>query len=77
MNRSRQCILEPEEYIMERRDNIGTWPSYPIGEHCWELDIPHEIAEHPFLETMRGCVSELVTLQNVGVLILLEKIGDT
>ncbi|KAI0121702.1 terpenoid synthase [Xylariales sp. AK1849] len=63
-NRSRRTILAPEAYILERRDNIGTWPSYPLGEQCWNLDIPHEAAEHPFLETMRGCVSELVTLQN-------------
>ncbi|KAF7531580.1 hypothetical protein G7054_g8743 [Neopestalotiopsis clavispora] len=63
-NRSRKHILHPEDYLRERVDNIGIWPSVAIGEQCLRLEIPHECMEHPYLEDMRTWCSELVTLQN-------------
>jgi Delta6-protoilludene synthase len=65
-NRDRQHSLTVEEYFAERKDNIGTWPSYPLGEQCFHLDIPHDVIAHPDLQLMKTCVSELVTLQNVS-----------
>ena len=65
-NRSRKHILHPEDYLRERVDNIGIWPSVAIGEQCLRLEIPHECMEHPYLEDMRTWCSELVTLQNVS-----------
>lgn len=64
-NRDRQHILTPKEYLLERVNNIGTWPCYAAGEQCSQLNIPHDIMEHPTLETMRTDVAFLVALQNV------------
>lgn len=64
--RDRKYILEPEEYLQERVDNIGIPPSVAIGEQCKQLDIPHECLDHPYLKDMLVWCSELVTLQNVS-----------
>ncbi|KAF2993344.1 hypothetical protein E8E14_001877 [Neopestalotiopsis sp. 37M] len=52
-NRSRKHILHPEDYLRERVDNIGIWPSVAIGEQCLRLEIPHEYMEHPYLKDIR------------------------
>lgn len=65
-NRDRKRIIDPEEYLRERVDNIGIPPSVAIGEQTMKLDIPHECIDHPYMETMVIACSECVTLQNVS-----------
>jgi hypothetical protein len=38
------CTLE--EYIIVRRDDIGSIPSFVFLEICLGLDIPHSVMEH-------------------------------
>jgi len=51
---SQQYICTPEEYIVTRRDNVGAFPCFAILEQTLELDLPHEVMDHPYIQSLNN-----------------------
>lgn len=52
-----------DEYMMNRRLDVGTDPCYAIAELKYGL--PQEVFDHPLLREASACVTDLVILDNV------------
>jgi hypothetical protein len=58
-------ICTINEYMAARRDNIGTYPTFVLLEICLELDIPHEVMQHPAIDSLNRHATDMVFLTNV------------
>ncbi|GLB39974.1 putative terpene synthase family, metal binding domain [Lyophyllum shimeji] len=63
-HRSEQYICTPEEYMAARRDNIGAYPCFAFVEQQLELNIPHEVMEHPYIQSLNKDCAEMIILDN-------------
>ncbi|KAF8176079.1 terpenoid synthase [Pholiota molesta] len=57
-------ICTIEEYMVSRRDNIGSDPSFAFLEISLALDIPHHIMEHPFIVELNRDTTDMIVLAN-------------
>lgn len=57
-----------EEYMASRRDNIGSDPSFALLEMSLELDVPHEVMQHPFIVSLNRDTTDMIVLANVSLL---------
>ncbi len=64
--RTNAYICTVDEYLAARRDNIGSDPSMALLEICLEVEIPHEVMEHPALAALTEYTAYLNTLGNVS-----------
>jgi hypothetical protein len=64
-HRSQQYICTPEEYIAARRDNIGVYPCFALVEQSLELNIPHNVMEHPYIQSLNRDACEMAIIDNV------------
>ncbi|KAF7795903.1 hypothetical protein EIP86_007070 [Pleurotus ostreatoroseus] len=62
--RTNGYICTADEYLAARRDNIGSDPAMVLLELCLEVDIPHEVMEHPAVASLTEYTSYLITLDN-------------
>ena len=58
-----------EEYLENRRENIGAWPSFAILELA--LNLPDAVFYHPFIIELTTHVIDLLVLDNVSLGIVL------
>uniref|UniRef100_A0A8H7Y3N7 Terpene synthase n=1 Tax=Psilocybe cubensis TaxID=181762 RepID=A0A8H7Y3N7_PSICU len=53
-----------DEYMAARRDNIGSYPCFAFLEMSLNLDIPHEIMEHPTIVQLQKDTTDMILLFN-------------
>lgn len=76
--RDKSYICTIEEYMASRRYNVGFDPSAVLIEICLELDIPHDVMQHPALVALLDAAANMVTLENVSQCrIVMRKFADT
>lgn len=63
--RSSKYICTIDEYMLARRDNIGSDPSFALLEISLNLAIPHEVMQHPFIDSLNKDTSDMIVLANV------------
>lgn len=63
--RTKSYVCTIDEYLTARRDNIGSDPSMALLEICLQIDIPHEVMEHPAIASLTSYTADLNTLGNV------------
>jgi hypothetical protein len=63
--RSRQYACTAEEYMATRHDNVGLYPCFALLEQTLELDLPHEVMEHPYMQSLNKDACEMIFLDNV------------
>jgi hypothetical protein len=66
---SSSYIWAIDEYIASRRDNIGTGPTFALLEICLELDLPHDVMQHPAVVSLNTHATDMIFLTNVVDLI--------
>ena len=59
-------ICTIEEYMIARRDNIGTNPTFAFLEVSLGLDIPHYVMEHPHIVALNRDATDMTVLTNVS-----------
>ena len=59
-------ICTIDEYMVSRRDNIGSDPSFAFLEMSLELDIPHYVMEHPHIVALNRDTTDMIVLANVS-----------
>ncbi|KAK7012924.1 isoprenoid synthase domain-containing protein [Favolaschia claudopus] len=52
--RSKSYICTMNEYLAARRNNIGSEPSFVFLEISLQLDLPHEVMEHPLIVALNA-----------------------
>ncbi|KAH9477371.1 Delta(6)-protoilludene synthase [Psilocybe cubensis] len=57
-------ICTIDEYMVARRDNIGSDPSFTFLEMSLEVDIPHHIMEHPTIVRLNRDTTDMIVLAN-------------
>ena len=62
-----------EEYMKNRRDNIGTLPSFVVLGLDLSSGLPDEIFFHPIIVELCIHVSDIITLDNVRRCIWIDK----
>ncbi|KAJ3559506.1 hypothetical protein NM688_g309 [Phlebia brevispora] len=62
--RAQSYICTIDEYLAARYQNIGVIPSIALLEICLEVDIPHEVLEHPAITALTKYTTHLVTIAN-------------
>jgi hypothetical protein len=62
---SSSYICTINEYIASRRRNIGTGPTFALLEICLELDLPHDVMQHPALVSLNRHATDMILLTNV------------
>ena len=55
-----------EEYITDRRHNIGSLPTFCLIEQCLGLDLPHEVMAHPLIQSLSDDITDLIIVNNVS-----------
>lgn len=63
--RSQSYICTVDEYMTARRDNIGSDPTFALMEVCLNLDIPHEVMQHPAMLSLNRDATDMIILTNV------------
>ncbi len=61
-HRDNNTILTVEGYLMSRRNNVGIFPCYFVGELL--LSIPDEVFHHPAIQALGLLIADLVALDN-------------
>ena len=64
-HRSNKYICTPEEYIAARHDNVAAYACFALLEQSLELDIPQEVMEHPYMQSLNQDACEMFILDNV------------
>lgn len=67
--RSASYICSMDEYMASRRLNIGCDPSFVLLEISLDLDLPHEVMEHPAIVSVNSDAQDMVILWNVSTTI--------
>ncbi|KAJ7199079.1 terpenoid synthase [Mycena rebaudengoi] len=49
-HRSSSYICDPEGYMAVRREDIGSFPCFALLEISLDLDLPHEVMDHPAID---------------------------
>ncbi|KAK7021182.1 isoprenoid synthase domain-containing protein [Favolaschia claudopus] len=62
--RSKSYICTMNEYLAARRNNIGSEPSFVFLEISLQLDLPHEVMEHPLIVALNRDTTDLLILSN-------------
>nr|BBH51498.1 putative sesquiterpene synthase [Clitopilus sp.] len=62
--RDAKYICTMEEYLHARRDNIGSDPSFALLEITLEVDLPHEVMEHPTIVALARDTTDMIVLAN-------------
>ncbi|KAJ7834026.1 terpenoid synthase [Mycena olivaceomarginata] len=62
--RSASYICSMDEYMASRRLNIGCDPSFVLLEISLDLDLPHEVMEHPAIVSVNSDAQDIVILWN-------------
>ncbi|KAJ7910913.1 terpenoid synthase [Mycena leptocephala] len=62
--RSTSYICTLDEYMIARRDNIGTDPSFVFVEISLGLDLPHEVMEHPAIVSLGRDATDMLIIGN-------------
>lgn len=72
--RGSSYICGIEEYMTARRDNIGSDPSFALLEISLELDLPHEVMQHPAIISLNRDTTDMIILANVSHILCISKI---
>lgn len=59
-------IRDLETYMEWRRENIGVWPTIVLYE--LDSDLPPEIYDHPLVQEICIDATDLVIIDNVGII---------
>ncbi|KAJ7753354.1 terpenoid synthase [Mycena maculata] len=62
--RSKAYICTVDEYMIARRNNIGSDPSFALLEISLGLDLPHEVMEHPAIVSLNRDTTDMIILAN-------------
>ncbi|KZP33092.1 terpenoid synthase [Athelia psychrophila] len=62
--RSSSYICTVEDYMDDRRDNVGAKPALALLEISLELDLPHSVMEHPAIISLNNDITDMTTLAN-------------
>ncbi|KAK7012921.1 isoprenoid synthase domain-containing protein [Favolaschia claudopus] len=62
--RSNSYICTMNEYLAARRNNIGSDPSFVFLEISLQLDLPHEVMEHPLIVALNRDTTDMIILAN-------------
>ncbi|KAF9030695.1 terpenoid synthase [Hymenopellis radicata] len=62
--RSSSYICTIDEYMLARRDNIGSDPSFAFLEISLNVCLPHEVMEHPAIASLNKDTSDMIVLAN-------------
>ena len=63
-DRDNKYLRTVEEYFETRRHNIGTTPTFAIGEA--HLNLPDEAFYHPIIKKLELLTADMIILDNVG-----------
>jgi hypothetical protein len=63
----RICTID--EYMASRHDNIGAGCMFALLEICLELDLPHDVMQHPAVVSLNTHATDMIFLTNVVDLI--------
>jgi hypothetical protein len=50
-----------------RREDIGCFPCFALLEISLDLDLPHEVMDHPAIVSLKRDATDMTWLANVGV----------
>ena len=64
-SRSTSGLCDIEEYMVARRDNIGCLPLFAVMEASLEIDLSHEVMQHPALLSLNQDATDMTILANV------------